>query len=84
MKVGFSCVHQAVMLSDELTPSLAQTQDGTEARTFMCVCVCVRVCRFLCFQVIKQEIYIYIFLNIFFISLCFFSLAVIFAVHGAE
>lgn len=74
MKVGFSCVHQAVMLSDELTPSLAQTQDGTEARTFMCVCVCVRVCRFLCFQVIKQDIYIYFFKYIFYkLMLLFFS-----------
>lgn len=29
------CVHQAVMLSDELIPSLAQTQDGTEAHTVL-------------------------------------------------
>lgn len=39
---GFSCVHQAVMLGDELTPSLTQTQDHPEAHfspSHHCVCL---------------------------------------------
>lgn len=49
---GFSCVHQAVMLSDELTPSPTQTQDVTEAR---CLLSHQCVCAFLHLKVIKLD-----------------------------